>query len=297
MGLFDNIIGTANDGEEATDMDTIIEKIESGEIDAISDTPVDIKTASDSSGWSTGDDSSSGTGDPKDDTSTDAGIETTKTDEVVNIDSIDIGGDMTMLITDDMANGTETPDIGEAIEEKVAITSETVVEEPIIVAEEVIPEESIVPVDDTSITSNLLNMTDTPTPDILAWGSLLDMTDTTSDEAVVSLVEEPVIQEQIVEPTAMIDEVLISTDTSLSDSLEAAKSGFADELNSLRQKDEDLIAHNQAEIKKLEDAKLAMQSAERAIESDIAKLAQANEDLKADEAQIDHTLSTLHIKS
>lgn len=27
MGLFDNIIGTANDGEEATDMDTIIENM------------------------------------------------------------------------------------------------------------------------------------------------------------------------------------------------------------------------------------------------------------------------------
>lgn len=27
MGLFDNIIGTANDGEAATDMDTIIENM------------------------------------------------------------------------------------------------------------------------------------------------------------------------------------------------------------------------------------------------------------------------------
>lgn len=27
MGLFDNIIGTANDGEAATDMDTIIDSI------------------------------------------------------------------------------------------------------------------------------------------------------------------------------------------------------------------------------------------------------------------------------
>ncbi len=27
MGLFDNIIGTANDGEAAVDMDTIIENI------------------------------------------------------------------------------------------------------------------------------------------------------------------------------------------------------------------------------------------------------------------------------
>jgi hypothetical protein len=40
MGLFDNIIGTANDGEAATDMDTIIENMAH---------PKDIPTAIDES--------------------------------------------------------------------------------------------------------------------------------------------------------------------------------------------------------------------------------------------------------
>ena len=45
MGLFDNIIGTANDGEEATDMDTIVEKIENGDIEAISDAPIESEVS------------------------------------------------------------------------------------------------------------------------------------------------------------------------------------------------------------------------------------------------------------
>ena len=45
MGLFDNIIGTANDGEAATDMDTIIENMAHPKAD-----PVISDTASGTSG-------------------------------------------------------------------------------------------------------------------------------------------------------------------------------------------------------------------------------------------------------
>ena len=55
MGLFDNIIGTANDGEAATDMDTIIENMANPKHQESDE--ADISNGSGTSGTSTGDDS------------------------------------------------------------------------------------------------------------------------------------------------------------------------------------------------------------------------------------------------
>ena len=59
MGLFDNIIGTANDGEAATDMDTIIENManpKQQETDEVTTSNV-ANTTGGGSGSNNGDDS------------------------------------------------------------------------------------------------------------------------------------------------------------------------------------------------------------------------------------------------
>ena len=307
MGLFDNIIGTANDGEAAVDMDTIIENISKWKLDDIKGTD----EASESSGLSgTGETGnpigwSRGTSDDKKDDKkkkekkwdkeieqeTEEKIEivdikeddTKEEWEILDITEIDIGWDMSVIDITDIEEIVEIIPLVDATQEVKIIEPVTETVKPLETQEST----SVTPADpvlsdinpDTMPTEPVISLLDItePTPTI----SILDMGDTkeitTVPNLIVSAVAPPVINTP--EPLAILPTPL---PVSLGDKI----GGFADELRGLKAADEILLQEKQDAKRRLEDAKKAIEDAEIAIDVEIQRI-------RDDEAAIDDTLASL----
>lgn len=313
MGLFDNIIGTANDGEAATDMDTIIENMAH---------PKDIPTTLDesSSEWN-GSWTGSGSGGSGDDTKDDkkkkkekkhTDDEEKKEDIVAEIDTttmntdaevvakieaedeseieveseIDIGWDMSAIdltVTDEIVvSGKETEDSIEILSEQVvetpAIDTWVTTEPPITPAVVQESNASVPPVD----TNNHDTM---PTEPVT---SLLDITESTQPQVSILDIGADIIAPQSISPITPVVDVPTTPAmrTPMSGSLGEKIGGFADELRWLKAADEILLQEKQDAKKRLEDAKKAIEDAEIAIDTEIQRI-------RDDEAAIDDTLASL----
>lgn len=232
MGLFDNIIGTANDGEEATDMDTIIENMAKPmpqEDDTVEESTASNMWGGESSGASGGQSGTGDDGNPGDDSDDDTmdtpkkkgkkkshignggnanhQTDTSNNEDIGSIDitGIDIGWDMNFI------DITGVEDITVA-SSPVDTTPSTVFLEPSITttATQSLPASEIpaalpqIPIDPvgsymssdimpTEPTSSLFDIT-TPTISILDMSSTVDThTDTVALADPIMIAEAPVI--------------------------------------------------------------------------------------------------------
>jgi hypothetical protein len=308
MGLFDNIIGTANDGEAATDMDTIIENMAHPKADPVTADEPHEQGGSDSgnrsgdANWAGGgntggvwDEDKNGKKTKKDKKNTDdqeSNTEKTeKTEDAIDITGIDIGGDMSMIdltITDAVVMSNPTI----AIDEPIVGSMTELVDEP---AGEPILSES--PSDGASPLS-LLDITHDTNPDNMTTEpvtSLLDITEPTPaigilDMGISTAPDVPTIEKVATPDLSPIEMTPSAIHASpLWGSLGDKIGGFADELRGLKAADEILLQEKQDAKKRLEDAKKAIEDAEIAIDIEIQRI-------RDDEAAIDDTLASLRRK-
>jgi hypothetical protein len=310
MGLFDNIIGTANDGEAATDMDTIIENMAH---------PKDIPATIDesSSEWS-GSWTGTGSGGSGDDTKDDkkkkkekkhTDDEEKKEDTAVEIDTttmnkeaeveteieaeaeieseIDIGWDMSAI---DLTVTDEIVVSGKEAEGSIEILSEQVVETPVLDIWVTIDPPPVTPagVQESNVP---VPPVDTNNPDTMPTEpvtSLLDITEPTPPQvSILDIGADVIVPDQVISPiTPAVDVPTPAMRTPMSGSLGEKIGGFADELRWLKAADEILLQEKQDAKKRLEDAKKAIEDAEIAIDTEIQRI-------RDDEAAIDDTLASL----